>query len=57
MLSIYNEPLKTSGDYYEKISRYCSLYPYKDAIYWRIDPFSTEDFPDNVEVANDLDLL
>ena len=57
MLSIYNEPLQTSGDYYEKTTSHCSLYPYKDPIRWAINPFSKEEFPNNVEVYNDMDLL
>ena len=57
MLSLYNEPLKTSGDYYEKTTSHCSLYPYKDPIRWAINPFSREEFPNNVEVYNDMDLL
>lgn len=57
MLSLYNEPLQTSGDYYEKTTSHCSLYPYKDPIRWAINPFSREEFPNNVEVYNDLDLL
>ena len=57
MLSIYNEPLQTSGDYYEKTTSHCSLYPYKDPIRWAINPFSREEFPNNVEVYSDMDLL
>ena len=57
MLSIYNEPLKTSGDYYAKTTSHCSLYPYKDPIRWVINPFSKAEFPNNVEVYNDMDLL
>lgn len=51
MLSVYDEPLRTSGDYYERVNEQCSLYPYKDPIYWRINPLSKNDFPDNVEIA------
>lgn len=50
MLSVYDQPLQTSGDYCEKITTQCSLQPYKDAIRWRIDPFSTREFPYNVGV-------
>lgn len=52
-LSVYDEPLKTSGDYYAKVNSDCSLYPYKDPIYWRINPLSKNEFPDNVEIAKD----
>ena len=57
MLSIYNEPLKTSGDYYANTTSHCSLYPYKDPIMWAINPFSDAEFPNNVEVYNDMDRL
>ena len=53
MLSLYNRPIITSGDYYERVNSECSLYPYKDPIYWRINPLSPNEFPDNVEVARD----
>lgn len=52
-LSVYDEALKTSGDYYAKVNSECSLYPYKDPIYWRINPLSKNEFPDNVEIAKD----
>lgn len=52
-LSVYDEPLKTSGDYYAKVNSQCSLYPYKDPLYWRINPLSPDDFPDNVEIVRD----
>ena len=57
MLSVYDEPVKTSGDYYEKVNSFCSLYPYKDPIRWKINPLSKEEFPNNVEVYNDNDLM
>ena len=53
MLSVYNRPVITSGDYSEKVTSECSLYPYKDPIFWRINPLSPNEFPDNVEVARD----
>jgi hypothetical protein len=56
-MSVYNEPLKTSGDYYAKTTSHCSLYPYKDPIHWAINPFSEAEFPNNIEVYNDMDLL
>ena len=41
LLSVYDEPVKTSGDYYEKTTNRCSLHPYKDPLRWVINPFST----------------
>lgn len=57
MMSVYNEPLKTIGDYYAKTTSHCSLYPYKDPLRWKINTFSEEEFQNNVEILNDMDLL
>jgi hypothetical protein len=42
-------PLSTSGDYYDVIDNYCTLAPYVDRIYWKIDGASEYEFPNNVK--------
>lgn len=42
-------PLSTSGDYYDVIDNYCTLAPYVDRIYWKIDGASEYKYPNNVK--------
>lgn len=43
------EPLSTSGDYYDVVDNYCTLAPYVDRIYWKIDGASEYEYPHNVK--------
>lgn len=43
------EPLSTSGDYYDVVDNYCTLAPYVDRIYWKIDGASEYKYPYNVK--------
>ena len=42
-------PLSTSGDYYDVVDNYCTLAPYVDRIYWKIDGASEYEYPYNVK--------
>ena len=42
------QPLQTSGDYYDIVDWECTLAPYVDKLYWRIDAGSQYEFPNNV---------
>jgi len=44
----YIEPLQTSGDYYDKVDWQCTLAPYVDKLYWKIDVGSQYEFPNNI---------
>lgn len=44
----YTKPLSTYDDYYDKVDWQCSLEPYVDKLYWRIDGLSPYKFPNNV---------
>ena len=41
--------LSTHGDYYDVVDWNCTLAPYVDKIYWKIDAGSKYTFPDNVK--------
>lgn len=45
---IKSEQLSTSGDYYDIVDNYCTLAPYVDKIYWKIDGASVYEYPYNV---------
>ena len=47
-ISAFVNPLKTSGDYYDVVDWECSLAPYVDKIYWKIDAGSSLQYPNNV---------
>lgn len=42
-------PLSGINDYYDKVDSKCSLEPYVDKLYWKIDPLSPYQYPNNVE--------
>ena len=44
----YDKPLSTIDDYYDKVDWKCSLEPYVDKLYWRIDGVSPSAFPYNI---------
>jgi len=46
------QPLQTSGDYYDVVDNYCTLAPYVDRIYWKIDGASEYEYPNNVKPYN-----
>lgn len=46
------EPLQTSGDYYDVVDNYCTLAPYVDRIFWKIDGASEYEYPHNVKPYN-----
>ena len=46
------KPLQTSGDYYDVVDNYCTLAPYVDRIYWKIDGASEYEYPYNVKPYN-----
>ena len=43
------QPVATSGDYYDVVDNYCTLAPYVDRIYWKIDGASEYEHPHNVK--------
>ena len=43
-----DKPLSTVNDYYDVVDWECSLAPYVDKLYWRIDGFSKLEFPNNI---------
>lgn len=47
-LCIANQPLSTIDDYYDIVDWNCSLAPYVDKLYWKIDGVSQYEFPNNV---------
>ena len=49
----YDKPLSTINDYYDKVDWQCSLEPYVDKLYWRIDGLSPYSFPNNVIVERE----
>ncbi len=51
--SAFNSPLSTSNDYYDVVDKNCSLAPYVDKIYWKIDGASIYTFPNNVKWERD----
>lgn len=46
--SAYMNPLQTSGDYYDIVDWDCTLAPYVDKLYWKIDAGSIYKYPNNV---------
>lgn len=46
--SSHLQPLSTVGDSYGIVDMNCSLEPYVDKIYWKIDADSVQVFPNNV---------
>lgn len=44
----FMQPIKTENDYYDTVDHYCSLEPYVDKIYWKIDGTSDYEYPNNV---------
>ena len=46
--SSFNKPLQTSGDYYDNVDWECSLAPYVDKLYWKIEAGNKYEFPNNV---------
>ena len=46
--SAFVDPLQTSGDYYDVVDWNCTLAPYVDKLYWKIDAGSQYEFPNNV---------
>ena len=49
----YIQPLQTSGDYYDVVDWACTLAPYVDKLYWKIDAGSQYEFPNNVHWERD----
>ena len=45
---ITDKPLKPIDEYYDKVDWSCTLAPYVDKIYWRIDGVSPYEYPNNV---------
>lgn len=46
--SSFNKPLQTCGDYYDNVDWECSLAPYVDKLYWKIEAGNKYEFPNNV---------
>ena len=47
--SAFIEPLSGVNDYYDKVDWQCSLAPYVDKLYWKIDAGSQYEYPNNVK--------
>lgn len=47
--SAYNQPMEGNNDYYDIVDDNCSLAPYVDKIYWKIDSASIYTYPNDIK--------
>lgn len=50
--AVLPQPVATSADWYDVVDNYCTLAPYVDRIFWKIDGASPYEYPYNVRPYN-----